>query len=305
MEPLNSIPRNKYSNYEFPQNKNMNVYHAYTEKKSCVPTVKINDKTYYVRVDCKGICPRINRVVVDKLNTAANGTYTYMLYKEDGVTHIAYALVQSAMEYGSLHKSLFYEVAPQEIIIAGEIKKEDNTILYNFQSGTYALKIFEKHGYNAPSQDAYARNTITPLLQSLYPMLIFTYTTRPASFIPSSLQVTVEEIQQLEAKGFDVKLFTDKNICSQCGSEAAIRASIAELETSIQREQRVMRMNPKLFMGHSIPFWTSQIAEKQATLEACAAPLYLRNVLPAGGKRRAKTHRKKRIQTKRHHTRKH
>ena len=287
MEPLhNSIPRNKYSNYGFPQNKNINVYHAYTEKKSCVPTVKINNKTYYVRVDCKDICPRINRVVVDNLEGAANGTYTYLLYKEDGAIHIAYALVQSAMEYGSLHKSLFYEVAPKEIIIAGECKKEDNTIFYNFMSGTYALKIFEKHGYNAPAQEAYARDTITPLLQSLYPMLTFAYTTRPASFIPSSLQVTVEEIRALEAKGFDVKLFADKNTCSQCsGNYDGHLATISQLQGFINR------MNPQNIMKR---IYEEQIQERQAIIAQCSGPqLHLRDVLSAGGKRRAKTHRKK------------
>ena len=296
MDPLhNSIPRNKYSNYGFPQNKNINVYHAYTEKKSCVPTVKINNKTYYVHVDCKDICPRINRVVVDNLEGAANGTYTYLLYKEDGVIHIAYALVQSAMEYGSLHKSLFYEVAPNEIIIAGECKKEDDTIFYNFMSGTYALKIFEKHGYNAPAQEAYAHDTITPLLQSQYPMLTFTYTTRPASFIPSSLKVTVEEIQQLEAKGFEVKLFEDKNMCSQCsGNYDGYRAAIAQYEEAIQREQIGMKKNPKLYVGSSIPYWTNEIERLNAIIAQCSGPqLHLRDVLPAGGKRRTKTHRKK------------
>ncbi len=292
MDLLPSIVPAEYDSYGFPSNNMMKVKNVYYPKKPCIPTIEIKGKTYYVRVDCSAVsCPRINRVQVDKLDLAENGRYTYMLYKEAGEYHIAYVKVQSAMEFGSLHKTLFYEVRPEELLIAGEFRKVDNLIQYNFLSGTYALPIFERR--NITNQgNAYAKQ-LTPFFQSLYPSLTFQFTTK--TIIPGTLKVTVEEIRELEAKGFDVALFEDKGVCNECSSSMEGHlASIAMYEDSIKKEREGMKKNPKLYQGYSIPRWEAEIARLQAILARCAAPPLRLTSVMAGGKRKTRrTYRKK------------
>ncbi len=306
MEPVpNSVTANQYNNYGFPKNmKNKNVY---TQKNPCVATLAINGRTYYVKVACKDVCPRMNRVLVDNFDNAPDGIYTYMLYKKGGQLGFAYVKVLSTMEYGSLHKTLFYETGPEEVIIAGECKKEGTNISYNFQSGTYAAKIFEKHKYNSPKQQAYAGSTITPLLQSLYPTLTFTYSTEP-SFI-NKIRVSIEEIRELEEKGFEVILFENRASCLKCSSSMEPhRAQIAQYQGQIQKEQEGMKKNPKLYHGYSIPFWQSEIERIQAIINECEDPAlqkHLRDVRTGGKRKTRKQKKSKRVKTRTKTYRKH
>jgi hypothetical protein len=80
-----------------------------------------------------------------------DGTHicTFIFYEKDGVQDIKVIPVRSAFEIGSLHDTLIYEIEPDVVFSAGEMRivkegKDVQSIEYSFESGSYMFPYMDK-----------------------------------------------------------------------------------------------------------------------------------------------------------------
>jgi hypothetical protein len=78
--------------------------------------------------------------MLSDLTRAENGIYTWII-KDDGKMYLSKTL--GNQEIGSLHVNLDMYSGDANVVAAGELKKEGDTVTYNLRSGTYMEKVIK------------------------------------------------------------------------------------------------------------------------------------------------------------------
>ena len=175
--------------------------------------------------------------VVDEttLFDQSNGIFTYFVYQNKHVygfddrhgdpeaVHIGCIKVRSGLEFGTTHMNLadylgLYMDPGSErktamLLFAGEFKKTDASITYNFQSGTF---IAAHNTLLSPEELADIRRKRCEIMETLLTKygLVGTFTEEP--FIKLGVpRFTMDERKDIERLGLKLKEFDTKRECDE------------------------------------------------------------------------------------------
>ena len=172
----------------------------------------------------------------EALLSQPDGVYCYIVFERDETPHIAFARTRSAWEFGTKHSAIVYALGLTELLFAGEFRKTDKTIEYNFLSGTYLAD------YNIElSPESYARiktNRQTYMKALLDPLgfvaAYFEYPGDPdKSFIRTAdMPVLSDEIAELTTLGATLSAYPTQKLCE---SEDSLARQIARLTKEIAK----------------------------------------------------------------------
>ena len=191
-------------------------------------------KFVYLRAKDQVIRSYIETLPIYEASNLPDGISTWILYSHsDGVVKFAGIKVQSAFEVGTSHKILAMRVSAQKIHGAGELLKQDRSVKFNTQSGTYTHEWISskmrKSKCSGEELEDIIKNKVSEFLK-IY-SLSFSYDT----FITKNIPVTNIEITRLRNAGFVVEDFEDMATC-----KSSLKTSIAQRHGA-KRTRRMRR----------------------------------------------------------------
>ncbi len=189
-------------------------------KKSCIPyTDTATGKQYFVKLVASET-QKENRAAVreavraftklynDRTFLAApDGVYTWIVSDAGFLA----ARVLSLFELGTLHKQLATFLGATKVFVAGESEKKEDAIEINLQSGTFTLKILEKHEKNT-TVPTRLRTSAKKVFEG---MGFVKVTELPEKTLlrDEKTPVSREELSLYQVAGFDVELWLTKDDC--------------------------------------------------------------------------------------------
>jgi hypothetical protein len=181
--------------------------------------IPIGDKIAYVGLPkekewLQTYLKSINRVRADEIDT---GIYTWILYRKNDKLEFAASRVLSVYEVGTLHRAIAKSVGAKTIHGAGELRKQGNTIEYNFQSGTYMAEWISSKDRTCTLSEM--EDYVDAKFKSFFPGHQFVL--RPATFINRRVTPPTMEELQLYADAHFVVCLHDKNDTSKCEKVAS------------------------------------------------------------------------------------
>ncbi len=142
------------------------------------------------------------------LNTN-NGIYNWLLYSDDNSENIKFIATQmiSPYELGTTHHSIVCnkKVNARLIYGAGELKKEDNKIIFNLVSGTYTKKLTD-FNYNKTIKEGIINKFIEFFPDS-------TYDNTKDSYVCQLKTVPNKLLELYKNIGYTVRIFELSNDC--------------------------------------------------------------------------------------------
>jgi len=157
----------------------------------------------------------IERLTASQVSTR-NGTFTWIIYRKSGEGEIRFAAskVSSVYEIATIHRSIAKAVGASTIHGAGELKKDGNTILANFQSGTYMQNWIRKRDPTCTLEEMEVY--IYPMFQSFFPG--FSITRVGDTFIKKeTMPPTMAELQLYADAHFIVCVHDSYDTCKKVG----------------------------------------------------------------------------------------
>jgi hypothetical protein len=140
----------------------------------------------------------------NELLIADNGIYNWIMYSNDDSDNIKFIATQiiSPYELGTTHHSIACNKKINASLIygAGELKKEDNKIIFNLLSGTYTKKI----------PDFYYKEIINKFIE-FFPDS--TYDNTRDSYVYKVKTVSNKLLELYKELGYTVRLFELSNDC--------------------------------------------------------------------------------------------
>ena len=128
----------KYPNELQPVNAHANGFRHYGATKEFAVDPNLFMKVFYKANQTK------NTKNVNHAFDLENGVYTYVIFIHNGLTKVRYCKV-GTLEIGTKHSHICYTLPTNaSVLIAGELKKQSNRILFNYESGTYSRAILNK-----------------------------------------------------------------------------------------------------------------------------------------------------------------
>lgn len=145
----------------------------------------------------------------EKILTANDGVYNWILYSEKDSDDIKFAATQieSPYEIGTTHQSLAYNKKVNASLIygAGELRKEDNKITFNVLSGTYTYNIQA----STFDFDRIVTRQIIDKFIELFPESV--YEDCKDSYVHSLKTVSNKLLELYKKNGFIFRLFEEYN----------------------------------------------------------------------------------------------
>jgi hypothetical protein len=140
------------------------------------------------------------------------GTYVWILYT-DGM--FAAARTLTAAELHSKHVDI-YMAYRKPIVAAGEMRvDEDNTVLYNFLSGTFMARIMEEQGLGVDEMEEYQQYFINMLEQAGAESIVYV-PTRNLTMEVVADRATLERYHHL---GYMIPVWNTKEECREVRPE--------------------------------------------------------------------------------------
>jgi hypothetical protein len=135
--------------------------------------------------------------------------------------------VLSALEVGSIHKTIVHKLGVTKIYGAGEMRKDKGGVVsYNLLSGTYMVEWLA----SAEACRGQLESEIRAAFERLFPGASFSTTT----FITRKLRLTATELDRYTRYGFRVRLFDDAKECILARDEEKNRR-IAQAQAEIEK----------------------------------------------------------------------
>jgi hypothetical protein len=180
---------------------------------------KINDKYYLIEIN-----PYTNELLTSSLpiftniNELDNGIYIYVVlgfdvleFDDNDVPQIYLLKTLNLYELGTKHQQLIHRIScinnkckKFKLYYAGELKKTDDTILFNFYSGTFKMetKIKKKH---LPNDVEY----MSQLLNSELPVEFI----QTPLITSDAFTLTEYDLDLYKSMGATIHEFEDKELC--------------------------------------------------------------------------------------------
>jgi len=150
-----------------------------------------------------------NFQVVNENELFNNGIYNWILYSDDISNNIKFIATQivSPYELGTTHHSIVCNKKVNAVLIygAGELKKEDNKIIFNLLSGTYTKKLTD-FNFNES-----IKNEIINKFIEFFPDS--TYDNTSDSYVHKVKTVSNKLLELYKNIGYTVRLFELSNDC--------------------------------------------------------------------------------------------
>jgi hypothetical protein len=142
----------------------------------------------------------IKRLTAEELLEARDGVYTWMMYRTRGDATLKFAAtrVQSVFELGTIHQAIAHSVGAVSVHGAGEMKKEGETLIYNFQSGSYVATWIKPKDRTCTLAEM--EEFLVPKLMDLFPPRTLRRQRVDSTFI--TMEPTMEELQLYADAGF-------------------------------------------------------------------------------------------------------
>jgi hypothetical protein len=159
--------------------------------------------------------------VVTTLDDAAEGVYTWLLYrkKKGGKLKFAAAKVQSVLEIATLHRAIAYVTKAETIHGAGELKKTETKLRVNAQSGSFMVewKKTLPEGCSLTDMGNFVLEKVKPFLPA-EGLEVYAYTRedkdKDVTFIEGkSLEPSKEELDSYEKRGLTVCYYETEKEC--------------------------------------------------------------------------------------------
>ena len=145
----------------------------------------------------------------DELLNASDGIYNWLLYSDDNANDIKFISTQilSPYDIGTTHQSIAHNNKVTAVVIygAGELKKEDNKIIFNLVSGTFTKKLIQF------DFDKSVKNQIINKFKEIFPDSEYDNTTD--SYIYKVKTVSNKLLELYKQAGYIVKTFELSNDC--------------------------------------------------------------------------------------------
>lgn len=180
----------------------------------------MNDKFYLVELTPYGnqLLERLTPVL-EQPAVLENAVYVYVVLSlgHDAIPKLYLMKTLNSYEIGTKHQQLIYRIACQSpsncskyvLYYAGELlKNPDNSIVFNFISGTYM-----KDKLTAKKQLAAATTFVTEHLLAMTNHAYSVEFVQVPFISPQSLPLTAEDLQLYVTCGATVREFTDKQEC--------------------------------------------------------------------------------------------
>lgn len=199
---------------------------AYEGEESFTPLMKyttncaipIDGKYAYVEVPTDPEWLNLYLRSVERLTSSQvasrNGVFTWIIYRKSGEDQIRFAAsrVNSVYELGTIHKSIAKAVGASTIHGAGEMEKRGNTIIANFQSGTYMQSWIRKKDPTCTLEEM--EDYIYPMFESFFPG--FSVVRVGDTFIKrETMPPTMAELQLYADAHFIVCLHDSQDTCKK------------------------------------------------------------------------------------------
>jgi hypothetical protein len=188
-------------------------------------SVQTEDGEKYVLVEKGGASKEFLDNIEVYTDTASlpDGLYCWILTDPGKFAAIQ---VLSALEVGSIHKTIVHKLGVTKIYGAGEMRKNNGVVSYNLLSGTYMNEWLA----SAEACRGKLESEIRTAFERLFPGASFGTTT----LISRKLRLTATELDRYTRYGFRVRLFDDAKECILARDEEKNRR-IAQAQAEIEK----------------------------------------------------------------------
>jgi len=182
----------------------------------------------------------------NELLNAYDGIYNWLLYSNDNSENIKFKATQiiSQYELGTTHHSIVCNKKVNASLIygAGELKKEDNKIIFNLLSGTYTKKLTD-YNYNETTKKEIINKFIEFFPNS-------TYDNTMDSYVYKVKTVSNKLLELYKNIGYIVRLFELSNDCVNFHNNFwHIDWSIEYYKKKVDNKDEDLHIMKKLYMN--------------------------------------------------------